>query len=212
MHASETPMDLSNLTLDELQQRLKEVDKDKSPHESLELSNEIGRRTAEQDGPYDAESLRQAGFNAVRRSPWWALGGILIFSIASHIDPPDDRIVLCVVVAGVVSALATIRMWSKAKGDLFFASGILLTTITSFFGVALSSLIQYGALFTGVSATVIFIFRSQILEQLEKGASVLDANTSIEPTGFRDISVKRILYTFVFVLIATGVYVLIEIL
>ncbi len=108
-------MDLSNLKLDELRQRLDAIDKNAAPHEALELSNEIGRRTADHAGEPDEASIQRTAVNAVRRSPWFALLGIFIFGITSHLHPPDDTFVLATVIAGIVSGLGLIRMWETGN-------------------------------------------------------------------------------------------------
>ncbi len=108
-------MDLSNLNLGELRLRLNAIDKNAAPHEALELSNEIGRRTADQAEEPDEASIRQATVKAVQRSPWFVLGGILVFGITSHFHPLDDIFVLATVIAGIVSGLGLIRMLETQK-------------------------------------------------------------------------------------------------
>ncbi len=157
-------MDLSNLNLDELRLRRDAIDKNAVPHEALELSNEIGRRTADQAEKPDEASIRQAAVKAVQRSPWFVLGGILVFGIASHIQPPDDTLVLATVIAGIVSGLGLIRMLETQKKDFIYFAGILTAIISHFIEMALIPLIQYTALFVSISATVIFVRRDRIRE------------------------------------------------
>ena len=160
-------MDLSSLNLTELRQRLDAIDKHSAPHEALELSNEIGRRTADQSGEPEEESIRKAAVKAVQRSPWFVLFGILVFGIASHFHPPDDTLILATVIAGIVSGLGLIRMWETRKKDCLYLAGILTAIISHFIETTPISLIQYTALFVSISATVIFVHRDRIRELIE---------------------------------------------
>ncbi|MDJ0856325.1 MAG: hypothetical protein QNI88_14055 [Desulfobacterales bacterium] len=160
-------MDLSNLNLGELRQRLDAIDKNSAPHEALELSNEIGRRTADQSGEPEEESIRKAAVKAVQRSPWFVLVGILVFGIASHFHPPDDTLVLATVIAGISSGLGLIRMWETQKKDFLYLAGILTAIISHFIETAPIPMIQYTALFVSISATVIFVRRDRIRKLIE---------------------------------------------
>ncbi|MDJ0811251.1 MAG: hypothetical protein QNJ01_14210 [Desulfobacterales bacterium] len=160
-------MDLSSLDLGELRQRLDAIDKISAPHEALELSNEIGRRTADQAGEPDETSIRQAAIKAVQRSPWFVLVGILVFGIASHFQPPDNTLVISTVIAGIASGQGLIRMWETKKKDILYLAGILTAIISHFIDTALIPFIQYTALFVSISATVIFVHRDRIRGLLE---------------------------------------------
>ncbi len=160
-------MDLSSQKLGELRQQLDAIDENTAPHEALELSNEIGRRAADQTGEPDEASIRQAAVKAVQRSPWFVLVGILVFGIVSHFHPPDDTLVLATVIAGIVSGLGLIRMWETQKKDFLYLAGILMAIITHFIETTPIPLIQYTALFVSISATVIFVRRDRIRGLLE---------------------------------------------
>ncbi len=160
-------MDLSSLDLGELRQRLVAIDKISAPHEALELSNEIGRRTADQAGKPDETSIRRAAVKAVQRSPWFVLVGILVFGIVSHLHPPDNILVIATVIAGLVSGVGMIRMYETQKKDFLYLAGLMTAIISHHIGTARIPMSQYTALFVSISATVVFVHRDRIRGLLE---------------------------------------------
>lgn len=159
-------MDLANLTLDELKAQLALVDKTQAPYEALELMNAIGRREAEAGVLPDEDRSLKAAVTAVRRSPWAALLGIVVFGITAHLYPPDDRFVVATVIIALLSALAMIHFWLTQKKIYFYLGTLLPLFVTHFVDVGIRPLIQYAALFAGVYATVVFVFRDRILTVL----------------------------------------------
>jgi len=69
-------MDLSNFTTEELRQKHRRLDATKSPHEALELSNEIGRRTVDLG---KKESFNNYGVKVAKLSPRIAFVSIFLF-------------------------------------------------------------------------------------------------------------------------------------
>ena len=100
-------MDLTSLTIEELRQKLDDLDKTKSPHEALELSNEIGRRTIDED---EIKEININGLKTIQRSPWIAFAGITAFLSISIIKPPDIMIIIFTLFVSILLALSFFRI------------------------------------------------------------------------------------------------------
>lgn len=152
-------MDISNLTKEELEKRLNDLDKTKSPHEALELSNEIGRRNVDR---HEFKSNKRKIIQFIRLSPWIALVSTIIFVVTCFIDIPGMESVLVTIGLGILFAGAYVRAFAKGKYGLFAACCILSMITSDKFKNFNFDFLQYITLLTSVMAGTIYLFKNKI--------------------------------------------------
>jgi|GEM_PF-3887694 len=158
-------MDLKSLTLEELRQKLGALDKTKSPHEALELSNEIGRRTVRED---EIKYIKTNGLKAIQRSPWIAFVGITAFLSMSVIKPPDIMNIIFTLFVSILLSLSYFRIWKKGTYGLSAACIVLMIILSSRFLGSLFEQLQYLFLLIGVSMAIVYLFKGKALKIIEE--------------------------------------------
>ena len=158
-------MDLTSLTIEELRQKLDDLDKTKSPHEALELSNEIGRRTIKED---EIRHIKNQGLKTIHRSPWIALTGISAFILMCFIEPPDIKNILFTLFGSILLTLSYVRIWKKGTYGLFVASLMFLIFLSNqFLGKAFEQF-KYFSLLIGVSMAIVYMFKDKAIKIIEE--------------------------------------------
>ena len=158
-------MDLTSLTIEELRQKLDDLDKTKSPHEALELSNEIGRRTIDED---EIKEINIKGLKTIQRSPWIAFAGITAFLSMSIIKPPDIMNIIFTLLVSIILTLAYFRIWKKGTYGLSAAFIVLMVILGNRFSGGLFEHLQYLFLLIGVSMAIVYIFKNKALRIIEE--------------------------------------------
>jgi hypothetical protein len=157
-------MDLTSLTIEELRQKLDDLDKTKSPHEGLELSNEIGRRTVKED---EIKKINTNGLKTIQRSPLIAFAGITTFLSISIINPPDIMNIIFTLFVSILLTLSYFRIWKKrAIGLNLVCIGLMAILSNRFLGNLFEQL-QYLSLLVGVSMAIVYLFRDKALRTIE---------------------------------------------
>ena len=108
-------MELSQFKTDELEKKLKDLDKNKSPYEALELCNEIGRRKAEEE--QEIFSDIDHGTKIAKTSFQRALVSLIIFIITCNYSPPTVHALIISVCEGIIFTVLIVRSWRKTAVD-----------------------------------------------------------------------------------------------
>ena len=158
-------MDLTSLTIEELRQKLDDLDKTKSPHEALELSNEIGRRTIDED---EIKEININGLKTIQRSPWIAFAGITAFLSISIIKPPDIMIIIFTLFVSILLALSFFRILKNRAYGFYVVCIGLMAVLSSRLSGNLFVQLQYLSLLIGVSMAIVYLFKDKALRIIEE--------------------------------------------
>ena len=158
-------MELSHLTLEELEQKLSDLDKSKAPHEALELSNEIGRRKAERSSFNDVSG---SSVYVVPFATRFMFISLIVFLVTCHFEAPDIRTLQIVGALSILYTLAHIFVWTTRNYSLEIVISITILAVLDHLRIGIVQLVQCYSFFYSVHYMLVSLFKDKLRGVIKK--------------------------------------------
>jgi len=158
-------MELSHLTLEELERKLRDLDPSLSPHEALELSNAIGRRKAEQAS---LQPVTDPGKNVLPFAKRFMFISVIVFLVTCHFQAPAIRTLQIVGALSILYTITCIFVWTTRNFILEIVISMSLLAALDYFNFGIVQIVQCYSFFYGVHYTLVYVFKNKIERAIKK--------------------------------------------